>query len=63
MTPVTTNDNRLVTVGYGIATFHLANGEAGRACALLRRIADEPNWNAFGVIAAEVDLVARGACN
>jgi tetratricopeptide (TPR) repeat protein len=62
MTPVTANDNRLVTVGYGIAMFHLANGESGRACALLRRIADEPNWNAFGVIAAEVDLAERGAC-
>jgi len=29
---------------------------------LLKRIADESNWNAFGVIAAEVDLAQRGAC-
>ena len=56
MTPVTKNDNRLVTVGYGIAVFQLANGETSRGCELLRRIAREPNWNAFGVIAAEVDL-------
>ena len=33
-----------------------------RACPLLKRIADEPNWNAFGVIAAEVDLAQRGVC-
>lgn len=56
MTPATKNENRLVTVGYGIATYHLASGDTGRACALLQRIAAEPNWNAFGVIAAEVDL-------
>jgi tetratricopeptide (TPR) repeat protein len=62
MTPVTKSENRLVTVGYGVATFHLANGDTARACALLKRIADEPNWNAFGVIAAEVDLAQRGVC-
>lgn len=56
MTPTTTRENRLVTVGYGVATFHLANGDTARACPLLQRIAAEPNWNAFGVIAAEVDL-------
>lgn len=62
MTPVTKNENRLVTVGYGIATHHLANGDMDRACMLLKLIADEPNWNAFGVIAAEVDLAQRGVC-
>jgi hypothetical protein len=61
MTPAVKNENRLVTIGYGIATFHLANGDTRRACELMRRIADEPNWNAFGVIAAEADL-ARGVC-
>lgn len=62
MTARTDRDNRLVTVGYGIAVKHLADGDTARACALLRRIADESNWNAFGVIAAEVDLAQRGAC-
>jgi tetratricopeptide (TPR) repeat protein len=61
MTPAAKNENRLVTIGYGIATFHLANGDTRRACELMRRIAEEPNWNAFGVIAAEADL-ARGVC-
>ena len=58
MTPVTKNDNRLVTVGYGIATAYLANGDSERACGLLQRIAAEPNWNAFGVIAARSRSVA-----
>jgi tetratricopeptide (TPR) repeat protein len=62
MTPVTKSENRLVTVGYGVATFHLANADRDRACGLLKRIADEPNWNAFGVVAAEVDLAQRGVC-
>jgi tetratricopeptide (TPR) repeat protein len=62
MTPATKNENRLVTVGYGVAVFHLAAGDFDRACLLLQRIADEPNWNAFGVIAAEVDLSQRQAC-
>jgi CubicO group peptidase (beta-lactamase class C family)/tetratricopeptide (TPR) repeat protein len=61
MTPVTKNENRLVTIGYGVATFHLANGDTAKACHLMRRIVEEPNWNAFGVIAAEADL-ARGVC-
>lgn len=61
MTPVTKNENRLVTIGYGVAAFHLANGETAKACALMRRIVEEPNWNAFGVIAAETELT-RGVC-
>jgi tetratricopeptide (TPR) repeat protein len=61
MTPVTKNENRLVTIGYGVAAFHLANGETARACQLMRRIVEEPNWNAFGVIAAEAEL-SRGVC-
>ena len=36
MTPATKNENRLVTVGYGIATHHLANGDMDRACMLLK---------------------------
>lgn len=62
MAPTTTRENRLVTVGYGIAVHHLANGNTAEACALLRRIADEPNWNAFGVVAAEADLARAGTC-
>jgi tetratricopeptide (TPR) repeat protein len=63
MTPATKNENRLVTVGYGIAVHYGANGDGERACDLLQRIAAEPNWNAFGVIAAEADLArSPGIC-
>lgn len=62
LTSVTKNDNRLVTVGYGIATHYLANGDGERACDSLTRIAAEPNWNAFAVIAAEVDLTRSPIC-
>lgn len=61
MAPRTANENRLVTVGYGIAVHHLAEGRRAEGCALLRRIAAEPNWNAFGVIAAEADLSRKPA--
>ena len=54
-------DNRLATVGYGVANFHLVNGNTARACALVRDIVDTPTWQAFGAIAAEAELV-RGAC-
>jgi tetratricopeptide (TPR) repeat protein len=54
-------DNRLATVGYGVANFHLVNGRTARACALFRDIVDTPTWQAFGAIAAEAELV-RGAC-
>ena len=62
MAATTARENRLVTVGYGIAVHRLAEGETSAGCALLKRIADEPNWNAFGVIAAEADLARRNTC-
>ncbi|MGE0359569.1 MAG: tetratricopeptide repeat protein [Vicinamibacterales bacterium] len=63
LTPATKNENRLVTIGYGLAVHYGANGDGERACDLLQRIAAEPNWNAFGVIAAEADLArSPGLC-
>jgi dipeptidyl aminopeptidase/acylaminoacyl peptidase len=57
----TPQDNRFPTVGYGVANFHLVNGDAARACALFREIVDTPAWNAFGYIAAEAELT-KGTC-
>lgn len=58
-----TQDNRLSTVGYGIANFHMVNGNTTRGCALLRQIVETPTWSAFGFLAAEADLVrAPSAC-
>ncbi|MCH8343739.1 MAG: tetratricopeptide repeat protein [Planctomycetes bacterium] len=49
------------TLGYGIAVWHLVNGEADQAMERFRRIVDGPAWPAFGHIAAEAELarVAR----
>jgi hypothetical protein len=47
------------TTAYGLANWHLVEGDAGRGRALLRRIIAGPAWPAFGHIAAEAD-VARG---
>ena len=56
------SDNRLVTVGYGIAVHYLANGDGERGCLLLDRIAAEPNWNAFGVSPRGRPDARAGAC-
>jgi tetratricopeptide (TPR) repeat protein len=57
-------ENTGVTVGYGLANFYLAEGQAPKACALMRRLVeDEAHWNAFGYIGAEADLTrANGPC-
>ena len=57
-------ENTGVSVGYGLANFHLAEGQTAKACALMRRLVeDEAHWNAFGFIGAEADLTrANGPC-
>jgi dipeptidyl aminopeptidase/acylaminoacyl peptidase len=44
------------TVGYGVANWHLYNGETARAKELFGQIVREPQWAAFGLIAAEAEL-------
>ena len=48
-----------VTIGYGVANWHLYNERRDRAIALLREIVEKnaTQWPAFGYIAAEADLV------
>ena len=48
------------TLGYGIAAWHLVNGEADQAQKLFEQIVKGPMWPAFGHIAAEAEL-ARAA--
>jgi len=43
-------------VVYGVANWHLYNGEAARAEEMLRALLTTSNWSAFGYIAAEADL-------
>ena len=59
--PVDTRDPvQIATYGYGIANWHLYNGDRYTAETLFRRILEGPNWAAFGYIAAEAE-VAGGA--
>ena len=45
-----------VTGAYGVANWHLMEGDTARARALFERIVSGDQWPAFGFIAAEVDL-------
>jgi hypothetical protein len=46
----------LATYGYGVANWHLYSGEPGRAREIFEKVVAGPQWNAFGYIAAEVEL-------
>jgi len=47
---------QLATYGYGVGNWYLYNGDAERAAAIFRRILEQPNWAAFGFIAAEAEF-------
>jgi tetratricopeptide (TPR) repeat protein len=49
------------TVAYGVAVFHLVEGNKERAVALMREVVAEPYWARFGHVAAETDLLRLGA--
>jgi hypothetical protein len=51
---------QLATYGYGVANWHLYNGDRYTAEVLFRRILEGSNWAAFGYIAAEAEI-AGGA--
>jgi len=45
-----------VTGAYGVASWHLVEGDTARARALFEQIVATGQWPAFGFIGAEVDL-------
>ncbi|MEK6299406.1 MAG: tetratricopeptide repeat protein [Acidobacteriota bacterium] len=49
-------DLEVATVGYGIANWHLYNGDKAKAKEYFQRIVSGKYWSAFGFIAAETDL-------
>lgn len=49
------------TLAYGVAVWHLVDGNPARAIELLRQILAEPHWARFGHVAAETDLIRLGA--
>lgn len=54
--PVGASSLDLATQGYGVANFHLVNGDEERAKEIFERILEGSYWAAFGYIAAEADL-------
>jgi tetratricopeptide (TPR) repeat protein len=51
----------VATTGYAIGLWHWLDGRKEQACVYWERVLTDPNWAAFGFIAAEGEL-ARGAC-
>jgi tetratricopeptide (TPR) repeat protein len=49
-------DLEIATVGYGIANWHLYNGDKAKAREQFQRIVSGKYWPAFGFIAAETEL-------
>jgi hypothetical protein len=45
------------TVAYGVAVYHILEGNQEKAVSLLQQIVDEPYWARFGHVAAEADLI------
>jgi tetratricopeptide (TPR) repeat protein len=55
------NALQMATQGYGVANWHLSNGDTARARELFERVVGYGNWAAFGHIAAEAELLRLGA--
>jgi tetratricopeptide (TPR) repeat protein len=53
--------NAVATIGYGIGLWHWLDGRKDQACSAWERVVTDPNWAAFGFIAAESEL-SRKAC-
>ncbi|MCW9707035.1 tetratricopeptide repeat protein [Fodinibius salsisoli] len=49
-----------VTLQYGLGNWHYINGRKERAKELFREVYESDQWNAFGYIAAEMDLKRLG---
>ncbi|MBK8879641.1 MAG: hypothetical protein IPN74_14165 [Haliscomenobacter sp.] len=45
----------IVTQGYGVANWHLCNGDSAKAKAIFAKILETEQWAAFGYLAAEAD--------
>jgi tetratricopeptide (TPR) repeat protein len=46
----------IATQGYGVGNYYFVTGDAGRAREVFQKVTSGAGWNAFGYIAAEVDL-------
>jgi tetratricopeptide (TPR) repeat protein len=48
------------TIGFGLGNFYACSNDEPRALEIWQQVAANPNWHAFGRIAAEVELARRG---
>ncbi|UXX80785.1 tetratricopeptide repeat protein [Reichenbachiella carrageenanivorans] len=49
-----------VTIGYGVGNWYYYNGNTDKALAIFNQMMESPYWQAFGYIAAEVELSNLG---
>jgi tetratricopeptide (TPR) repeat protein len=57
LNPADADDLTLATQGYGVGNYYLVNGDRARAREIFTKVVSGPQWNAFGYIAAEADLL------
>ncbi len=48
------------TLGFGVAHWHLVNGDEKEARQLFAKILKSPMWPAFGALGAEAELARKG---
>lgn len=58
-TPESTN----LAMAYGVGVYRLLNGQNEQAMAMFSRLAANPNWPSFGVIAAEAEVARQQAAS
>jgi len=51
------DDTTIATQGYGVGNYYLVTGDTTKAKEVFQKVISGGGWNAFGYIAAEVDLV------
>lgn len=52
------NDSLDPTLGYGVANFYLYSGQVDKARVLYEKVLLNPQWDALGYIASEVDVIS-----
>ena len=55
--PATDDGIQLATQGYGVGNWYLYTGQAAKAKEIFERVVAGPQWAAFGLIAAEAELL------
>lgn len=62
-TAAETTQSSNLAMAYGVGVYRLLNGQRNEAMAMFSRLAANPNWPSFGVIAAEAELARQQAAS